>query len=402
MSSASDLTSVAYIYKKTYAVGLGDAALREHPLLNNATKIGAFTGESFRYSVKYGNPQGVGGTLPKAQANAQSSKGLQFEAFRFTKYGVVTLKGEAIAASEGNNGSLIDLVTNETEAILSEMVDSLAFDLYRGATSGGTGIRGQRKSASTNIITLVVADDARNFKVGMTVGASPNLDASSPRTGTTTIAGVDEDLGSVTLTSAAAISGFADNDYLYRDGDPGTCVEGWEACTPLTAPAPAESFRSKDRSVDARRLAGSRLSDTTNTIEENGGTVAIRINQAGGKANQYYLNPQNFWQVARRANAKVVYEGAGGNVDYGFETMMLHTPAGTMKVFSDPDCPTNRGRLVNSADWYIRHLKDFPHVIMDDGRPNLRQTSDDGIEARMRSFHNLIQPNTRNHGVHLI
>jgi hypothetical protein len=398
MASASTLSTVAYIFKKMYGSDVGDAASREHPLFNNIRKVNKFRGESFKYSVKYGNPQGVGSSIAIAQAGAASSKGLQFEALRFKKFGVITLDGEAIAAADGDDGALIELVTAETDGIINELVDSLAYDLYRD----GTGKRGRRLSASTNIITLTVADDARNFKVGMTVMASANANGSSPRVGTTTVAAVDEDGGTVTLTSAAAITSFADNDYLFRSGDPTTCIEGLEVCTPLTAPSPSESFRTKDRSVDPSRLAGSRVNDLNNVIEENAGLVAVKLNQRGRRAREYYLNPVNFYQVVKRQGAKVEYQGGGGTADIFFETFSLHTTVGTLKVFSDPDCPVDRGRVVNPEDQYLRILRDYPHIQMDDGLRSLRQTADDGIEVRARAMGNLIQKNTASQGVHSI
>jgi len=57
---------------------------------------------------------------------------------------------------------------------------------------------------------------------------------------------------------------------------------------------------------------------------------------------------------------------------------------------------------VNSANHHLRHLRDLPHIMSDDGRPSLRQVSNDGIEARARSFHNYIQTLTSSFGVHLI
>lgn len=398
MSTASTLTTVAYIYEKMYADGLGDAAMREHPLFASIAKNGNFFGESFRYSVKYGNPQAIGGTFSTVQSNAGSSKGLQFEAYRKTKYGLITLNGEAIAASEGNRGALVDLVTNETDAVLAELIDSMAFDLYRD----GNGVRGRRASASTNVITLTVADDARNFKVGMYVIADDTLSGASPRVGSTYVTAVDEDAGTITLNSAAAITSFADNDYLYRAGDPATCVEGLSVLTPLTAPTAGDSFRGQDRSVDPARLSGSRLDDTATNIEENAGRTAVKISQRGKKASAYYLNPTNFWTVARRLNAKVEYSSGGTSADYGFEYMLIHTPAGTMRTYSDADCPTNRAYLLNPENHYIRHLRELPHIVQEDGRPNLRQASDDGIEVRVRSFSNYIQTIPASFGVHSI
>jgi len=66
---------------------------------------------------------------------------------------------------------------------------------------------------------------------------------------------------------------------------------------------------------------------------------------------------------------------------------------------SDPDCPTNRGRIVKSSGHYLKTLKALPHIIMDAGRPNLRSSSADSIEARARGWVNLIQNDPRSMGV---
>ena len=393
---ASDLTTVAFIFMKKYADSLaGDIAMRMHPLFTRIGKQDGFVGTGFNYAVRYGNPQGVSAGFANAQTDSAVSKGVQMQALRFVKYGVITLNGEAMAATP-DRGAFLDLVTMETDGILEEMGDSFAFDLYRQ----GYGIRGRRSSASTNVITLTSQDDARNFKVGMTVIASPNATGLSPRTGSTTVSGIDIDAGTVTLTSAASITSFSDNDYLLRDGDQSACMEGLESCTPLVAPVQTvDSFRGIDRGVQAAYLAGSRLDDVTNTIEENAGRVAVKIAQNGGKADELYLNPGKFWEVARRLNAKVEYEGGGGEATYGFETLKIATPAGTLTCVSDPDCPTNRGRIVKSSGHYLKTLKALPHIIMDDGRPNLRSSSADSIEARARGWVNLIQNDPRSMGV---
>lgn len=385
--AASDITTAAYIFKKLYSDRqVGDITTRDHVLYSKLNKEGGFTGTSFDYSIRHGNPQGVSGTFADAQTAASSSKGKQLSASRKKKYGIITLDGEAMAATEGRKGSFLDLVTSETDGILEEMGDSLAFDAYRE----GYGQRGQRASASTNVITLTVPDTARNFKVGMTVIADDTAAGTSPRVGSTTVASIDEDAGTVTLTSAAGITAFANSDYLYRLGDPSTCMEGLDAHFPLTAPAASESFRGIDRSTDTRRLAGVRVNDTASAIEENAGLTAVKISQVGKKADALFLNPINFWTVARRLNAKVEYDGGGGKADFGFEFISIHSPAGTLRAYSDADCPTNRGYVLNMDTLYIKHLKGLPHIVSDDGKPSLRQTSADGIEARVRSWSNLI------------
>ena len=222
--SASTTTTAAYLFKKVYSGDEpGDLAVRDHHLLKMMRKVGDFYGDGFKYAIQTGNPQGVSGAFATAQTNAKSSKGKQPEAALKTKYGVITLDGVAMAKASNNAGAFMDLVTMETDGVLEEMGDTLAFDLFRD----GNGVRGRRSSAATNVITLTVADDARNFKEGMTVIADNDITGASPRSGTTTVASINEDAGTVTLTSAAGITSFADNDYLFREGDPATCMEGF-------------------------------------------------------------------------------------------------------------------------------------------------------------------------------
>lgn len=412
MATASSVAQTAYIFKIYYAGQLGDVAMRSHPLLDEIQKsskapghAGSFKGTTFNYSIKYGNSQGVSGTFTNAQSQASTTKGVQFAANRFVKYGDIVIDGVSLLASQ-DDGAFLDLVTLETDGVITEHVDREAFDLYRTSS----GIRGQRASASTNIITMVVADDARNFKVGMTVGASPNADGSSPRAGSTTVAGINLSAGTVTLTSAAGITSFADNDFLFNLGDVGTCMEGMETCTPLTAPVGGDSFRGNDRSVYVELLSGSRLTSTVSQnqgIEESIGQLGILINTTGGKATRGTLNPINFWNVVRRGNARVEFAQAGGQMNYGFESCVVSTPAGQIRLLSDPDCPINRGRLYNPDSHYLRCLgpggnSDFVHIINDDGNYNLRSTNADQVETRTRSIKNYIQNSTRDHGVFLI
>ena len=387
---ASDLTTVAFIYKTNYSQKqVEDLTTRDHVWYTMMPKEGGFVGANFAYTIRSGNPQGIGGTFAGAQTAAETSKGLLFTATRQSKFADIVIDGEAAAASRGDRGAFFDLVTMETDNVLVEFGDALAFDFYRDKS----GVRGQRASIAGNVVTLVDTNDARNFKEGMTVGASTGADGiTGLRAGTTKVAGVDEITGTVTLVNAGAITSFANSDFMFRATEPGTCIEGMEVCTPLTAPVGGDSFRGKDRSSNVTRYAGSRVNDTSTTIEENLGLVATFISRAGRSHNvdQAFLNPVRLWEVVRRQGAKVEYE-QGGQFVYGFQYAMIDTPAGRMKVYSDPDCPMNRGRVSRAGSQYIKTLEGYPHIWEEDGLPSLRQSSAMAIEARGVSWGNLVQ-----------
>ncbi len=387
--AASDLTTVAFIFKRDYSTRqVADMSMRDHPLFYSISKEGGFDGEAHFYSLKYQNGQGVSGTFANAQANAKAMSGKQLQASRRPKYGVITLKGEAMAASRSNKGAFMKLVNKETDGILKEMGDSFAFDLYRS----GNGIRGRVSSINGNVITLTNAADARNFKINMTIGGDDTATGLSPRLGTTYVTAVSLKGGTITVNNVASITGLAANDYLFRDGDPGTCMEGLEVCTPLAEPAlGVDSFRGIDRGAYPELLAGSRIDDTSTSIEENCGLLATQIGTTGQGAKECYIHPVNLFKVSRRLNAKVEYQKAGGSVEWGFQYITVVTPYGAIKMVSDPDVQIDRQWLINPESHYLKELDGLPHIIEDDGRPTLRAANADDIEARGRGWVNYFQ-----------
>lgn len=396
MTAATTASTVAFIFKRMYATGLMDVAFRERPLLSRLRKEGKFGAPSvsdFTYGLKTTNPQGISGDFATAQAAAASSKGEQFRAVPRPKFGVITIAGDILAGAEGDEEAMTDVVTMETDGSMDEFGQRLSHDLYRD----GTGNRGRRSSLSTNTVTLTEVTDARNFKRGMTVIASANADGSSPRTGSTTITAINHKEGKITLASAAGITSFSDNDYLFVKGDPDTCMEGLEAHFPLTAPTSGDSFRGVDRSVDVELLAGSRIDDTGTAIDENAGLLAVNISTLGQKADTLVLNPVNFHTVSRTQNAKIEHVG-GGTANIGFETFTISTSAGMLRALSDPDCQINRGWVLNEKSIYVRHRKALPHVVDDDGQTARAMANADGIEIRIRGFLNSICDNPAGNG----
>lgn len=387
MASGSTISTVAWAYKRIY-IGNRPAELaeRDHPLYSMIKKVPNSFGEDARYFIRYANPQATGGTFSTIQALGQStsSSGVQMAMTPSAKFSVVTIDGVSLKRSEGNRAAIIKLTTLETEGALEEHGDSCAFDLYRTTSA----VRGQRESIATNVIQLASPDDSHHFKVGMTLIASPNADGSSPRAGSAKVVAVNFANGTVEVDSAAGITGFADNDFLFRSGDAGTAVQGLADNFPLTAPVfGVDSFRGVDRGASPELLAGVRLNDLTNDIEENAGLLQVQQRRnAKVTSDCLFLNPINAWDVIKRQQARVEFQKAGGTAEYGFEYFKIYTPAGTLKMYPDPDCPENRAYLLKMSDAMLAHAGAPVHIISDDGKTVQRQSTDDGIEVRMRSI----------------
>lgn len=394
------LSSVAYLFKTVFDTGLADESLRLHPTLDMIPKEGGFGGDSIVYAVKVGNAQNIASTasgssgIAAAQAVGSNSKGYKFTMTRVRKTGTISLDIEALKAAMETDGAFERLVVEEVDGFVNEFTDRLGFDLFRD----GYGARGIRSSINSNTITLTVPDDARNFKIGMLLGASANADGSTPRTGSSAITAVDHDAGTITVASAAAIVSFTNADYLFASPEIGNNLQGFDLCTPLVTPT-ATLFRGVDRTAAPALLAGSRIDDTGSLPEENAGKVAVKIRNHGGMADTLVLNPQRYWEMCRRIGAKVMYQAGGGNAAYGFEGVTITSPAGILRVISDPDCQVSRGRLFNNASHKIRTLGEFVHIGNEDGNYELRLATDDALESRVRSLSNYQQTKPRDHGV---
>jgi len=396
VADASSIVTVAYIMKRRYSDRAStEVAMREHPTFYEIEKEGSFDGSDFRYPITTGNPQGISSGFADAQSGAETLKGVQFAAEPKLKYGVLTLDGPSMLRARGNKGSFYDFVTRHSDGMLDELGANIAFDLFRD----GVGLRGRRASIAGNVVTLTSQRDVDNFRRGMTLIASSNATGSPARSGSAKVVGLDRKNKKITLDDASTIVSFSDNDYLFRKGDPGNCMEGMEKCTPLSAPTSGDSFRSVDRSVDVEALAGSRIDNTSLYPDDVLGDLAVECSLIGKKVSRGAVYPTVFQAIVKRLGAKVEYTNPGGMADIGFESITITTAGGAIKLRSDPDIPVDRTRCWRPSAHVLKHIDELVHWIRDDGRPSMRSTSTDGIEMRARSLHNYIQYDTASHGV---
>lgn len=398
-------TDVAWIMKRNYSDdNTQEIATRDHPTYYKLSKKQGLEGSDFRYIVQTGHVQSIGGTLAGAEAAANGNSGkIQGEVFACEprlKYGKLRLDGPSMLRASGNGkGAFFDFVTSHTNSMIEEFGARLAFDLF----GDGNGIRGRRSSISGNEITLTDARSADRFKRGMVLGASANSDGSSPRTGTTFVTRINRAANKITVDDASDIALFADNDYLFADTEPGTCIEGMALCTPLAAPSSSDSFRGVNRYVDIETLAGSRIDNTGIFPEEVFGDLAVEVNTLNKKLREGVTHPVKFQEMVKRLGAKVEYTNPGGSADIGFESITIHAAGHALRIYSDPDCPFTRIRAWNPEKHLIRYLGSGAiHWIRtggDQGPMRNWAANTDGIEMRTRFYGNYLQPDPSEHAV---
>lgn len=386
----SDFNNVAFIMKRLYSEKEPESlAARDRVWLSKVPKRRDFTGQSLTIPVKYGNPQSISTTLAGAQAGVAQTKGIAWVGTRTKRYGDIQVDGESILATGNKSGAFVELLETEVNGTIDEHGRRLSNDLY-GNGSGSLGKILTVSGATNGTIVLVNADDVKNFAVGQSIGANPNEtgNAGTMRVGNAIVTSRNEDAGSFVFTGT--ITAIAISDFLYNANTTATDYDfgfqGLAAHIPLAAPS-ATLFFGVDRTVDANALAGWRLSRPGYSIQENALTLGTRIQRAGGKPDLGLISPTNFIQLVQDLGSKVQYDGAGGSVEFGFESVTVQLPSGRCKFYPDPDCPSDRFYLLTTRSWIVRYLgSGFPHIIMDDGLRSLRLGTSDGIELRTRSI----------------
>lgn len=356
----------------------------KNPFLAMVNKDTKWTGKEHVLPIQYTRPAGRSNTFATAQANTAPSK---YEAFKLTTvkdYGIVHVETEAIYASEGQPmRSFVEARKNEADGIIKALQQNLAMMLYRN----GGNARGRRASLSTNTVTLTEPNDVVNFEVDMVVAADTTDGTSgSINAGTTTITAVDRDAGTITLASAAALTGFADNDYLFVAGDFGTGVSGLDAWLPSSAPG-ATAFFGVDRSVDTSRLGGIRYSDSNPLVEKIKRAVA-RVWREGATPDHMFINPADWVELEIMLGDRVQYDRVKSSVgEFMFDAIKIATPFGMVRVIGDPNCPKGVGYLLTLETWKFVSRGSAPRVLNPDNQGDwMRQGSSDGIEGRFGWF----------------
>ena len=367
-------------------------------LVEKMPKSTAFVGDVMPIPVKYSNPQG----LSVAVGDAITAEGTAGANTAKTKYNltvgdlnqVVSISDKLMMATRNDMGAFVQAVKFEIDSALENMRTAVGQYAYGG---GGMSL-GQRASAATDVITLTSKFDTAKFAVGMVIQASETDGTSGAvRAGSTYITAIDEDLGTITLNSAAAITGFANSDHLFRYGTHATSysadIKGLGAWIPSAAPS-ATPFFGVVRTTDVVRLAGNRLlaADVNGLgIERRLKNAAVRVARQGtGEGiTDFFMNPEQ-WQILSNAmEGRHIYAQDDGTGSTGHRALIIMTPTGPVRVWADRYCGINDCWGLRLSDWTLYTMGDFPRFIgMDggDGNKLLRRATANDFEVRINCY----------------
>lgn len=405
------------LLKELYPDGLPEQILmRKHVLLSKIGKEGDAYGDHIVVPVVYDNPAGrsadiatlLGNTAAGSPINPTQSK--KFLVFLSSDYAATWINELTVLKAANDRGAFVNAFKFEVDGLLRQLGNSLSHGLYRDGS--GTVARGDGAWTITgNVITLLQRADTKFFNIGMNldfIANSSGAPSGSPRALAATfrvqVTKIDEDAGTITCaldsagSAVANISTYytslANTDWIAPAGDYNSAfattgiqkIKGLASWLPLTAPTGGDSFWGVDRSVFPTRLAGHRLNDSTAPAEDSIMALGEVMHERGAAPDVCIVSPRQFTKMSKRMNAKVEYDGAGGDAKYGFMTFGVATSAGIVPVYADADCPEDRGYLLTMDTWKIKHLKELPHIVATDGVTSLRRPGLDQQEVRCRYY----------------
>mgnify|MGYP005816603525 CR=1 FL=1 len=346
--------------------------------------------------IIYARPQGRSATFADAQSNATSSSLGEFLLTRVKNYAVVTVSGETIEASKGNEYSFLEALTTETDLGLKTLGDTLSRQLFR-QQNGAIGVVAN-SSFSTTALDLTKDLDRLDFEVGMKIvfAASTSTGALRDSGEALTVTAVNRGAAASQITVSAnlsTIASIATSDVIIPVGDlvtPGTylCMAGLQDWIPASAPG-STAFFGQDRSKDTTRLGGQRVAFDT-SIKQTVINAANVVGREGGEPGVCFLNYTDWATLEVSLDAQVTGARQPGPAqNFGFRSLQVYGPHGVIDVVPDKDVPTGTGYLIQLDTFALYSIGDAVQILKHDGNSMLRQNGFDGVEVRMGGYYQL-------------
>lgn len=395
MSSASTIAALQKMYKTVYmGRDLSQQAKRRTVAYDMVSKYDDFDGANLTFPFNYAMPVGVSPAFATGQANPQASK---FDNWvmttRKTLYGFLTIDAQAMKASRKDIGAFLRLRQKETNEILSYMKMILGGHAFWGDGAGNIGqILSVTGAAPITDFSLITPTDAIKFHLNQRLVFNPNRTGNigTLRVTVYQVTGINRVTGKITVNRLSGAVDPAANDYVYLEGSYDALPLGMSAFVPATDPGvsgvPA-TLLGMTRTDDPVMKSGWRVS-WQGSIEESAKYLVALMGQYFDRENSVlWLSRSNWFRLEQELSAqgRKIIDARATQV-FGAPALLLLTPEGDIPVVSDGYMLNDTGFLLDMSTVETHHLDNLIHIVDDDGLSLIRQSADDGVEIRFRSW----------------
>lgn len=375
-------------------------AYKKSPFLAMVRKDTNFVGKLYPQPVVTETSTGGSASFSTSQTNANPASIQEFIVTRTKAYEVAYLDRETMLAAKNDAGAFMKTATLLVDGAISTISQKISGAVFRD----GTGNIGAFTvtDISTGVITLDDPNSIVNFQKNMVLECRTAAGGSTVSNALGYVIAINRAKGTLTVSATAGGSagtpgsstnawGAANSlQYLNVQGNNNAVATGLQGWLPTTAPASNDSFFSVNRSSDSR-LYGTNYDGSNQSIEEAIIDAAAILDQEGGSPDVCILSTRGYAALDKALMGKATYEvWEDETAQVSFKGIVLNTPTGVVRVFSDRFCPGKCGFLLQMDTWVLASLLEVPHIVdFDSEQEMLRVYNADAYELRVSALYNL-------------
>ncbi len=349
-------------------------------------------GKNWHLPVRIAHTSGRSHTYASADANKNASAVVEYQINVTQNYSLYSVDGRLQRQTANSKGAFVEAFEFELDSAMDAMKRNMGYEPY---LNGGGAIGRVGSGQTTKTVTLLNINDIVKFEKNQPlVTSTADGTSGAVKFGGVTILSIDRDAGTITVNQTtwddpAGIPTIAANDFIFTAGDFGLGIKGLEAWVPATAPTLGDSFFALDRSVDAVRLAGSRLDVRTLGPEEQVQKMCQVSARNGGKLSHIFQNDLDFLALILALGSRRVTINTEVDATVGFEGVKVATGVGTVEVYSDYNNTQGVAWGLDLDKWEIKSPGQFPFIEARDGNKILRANSADAFDGRIIGYYQM-------------
>jgi hypothetical protein len=350
MTTINTITELTPLLKRHYAKSYEDAVYRKNVTLMKIPKEYNVGGETGKYPIKFALGEGGGSADYASGSNGMSAMKSDAWIVTFSKdYFSTQVDGEAWMAASSNPDSFINVSKDAVTDGLQAMANASSIALFRN----GSGVRGRANATALSTGTsLVLANprDAKLFSVGMRIQASAAADGTGIKNSTRQITALDRSTGTLTFDTAFnTVDQWSANDYLYRHGDAGKTIVGFDAWLPEGTPS---ALFSVTRTQDREAFAGHFYDGSSQSISEGLIDGLASMIDLGAEPEAIIVSAKSYATLSKELGSQA-FQKDFKKGEIGFQYLTINTPAGPVDIMGERNCPDQVAYCLNLKSWVL-------------------------------------------------
>lgn len=383
-------------------------AMENYPGWGIIPKSTGWTGNDWPVPMIVSRGAGRSATIANAVSSSIAPASGKFQMTRKRDFAQFLLDLEAMEASQGDENSMANLLEEQ----IGSKFNSLGMSIGTAAYRDGTGAIGQvTDTASVPTLKFVNDEGLKYIEVGTVLVASTG----STKTAATRAAGTNSmtvtaiDYSAKTFTVGAGITGLADNDWLFVEGDRQAAqitahsmcykLAGFDAWLDPTVGAltAADAFFGQVRTGQPK-MVGHLITTAYPTVSQALVDLQSEVNEEpGARVDNILITPASMRRLKEEIDSSTTQNKTvaarvsdGLKAVVSFNGVVIDGDKGPITVMQDICCRPKTAYALTTKSWEIKSLGGMPRFMNPgEAKDLLRQLNTISFEGMLGYFGNM-------------